>query len=161
MDDNKRILPNFLHRTYTQIINDTEHLDVSVVNTLLPGDLTGIYDEATKLILIDQRLISAQQRCTLAHELVHWEHADETCSGTLGSKIERHTRMETASKLIRPCEYALAENEYDGDTYAIACELDVTVQVIEDFRNYLAMVPAMTDRRQQAFCQSRRSTGGI
>jgi hypothetical protein len=37
MDDNRRILPDFLHRTYTQIINDTEHLDVSVVNTLLPG----------------------------------------------------------------------------------------------------------------------------
>jgi Zn-dependent peptidase ImmA (M78 family) len=154
MDDSTRILPDFLHRTYTQIINDTEHLDVSVVNALLPGDLTGIYDEAAKLILIDQRLISAQQRCTLAHELVHWEHADETCSGTLGSKIEHHTRMETASRLIRPREYALAENEYDGDTYAIACELDVTVQVIEDFRNYIETIPAITDCRQQALCQS-------
>ncbi|MFT8704689.1 ImmA/IrrE family metallo-endopeptidase [Bifidobacterium aquikefiricola] len=154
MDDNRRILPEFLHRTYTQIVNDTEHLGVSVVNTLLPGDLTGIYDEATKLILIDQRLISAQQRCTLAHELVHWEHADETCSGTLGSKIERHARVETALRLIRPREYAIAENEYDGDAYAIACELDVTVQVIEDFRNYIATIPAVADRRQQAFCQS-------
>lgn len=149
MADSMRILPDFLHRTYTQIINDTERLDVSVVNTLLPGDLTGIYDEAAKLILIDQRLISAQQRCTLAHELVHWEHADETCSGTLGSKLERHTRMETACKLIRPREYALAENEYDGDTYAIACELDVTVQVIEDFRNYLTTTSAVTDCRQR------------
>ena len=34
-------------------------------------------------------------------------------------------------------EYAIAERMYGADSYLIACELDVTVQVIEDYKNWL------------------------
>ena len=35
-------------------------------------------------------------------------------------------------------EYATAERLYDGDSYLIACELGVTVQVVEDYKSLLA-----------------------
>jgi Zn-dependent peptidase ImmA (M78 family) len=154
MGDRKRVLPALLHRTYAQILTDADNLDVSIVNAPLPDDITGIYDETARLILIDQRLISAQQRCTLVHELVHWEHADDTCQGSIGTRMERRTRRETASRLVDPCEYAIAESEYEGDTYAIACELDVTVQIIEDFRKSLGTVPVTRSRRRASFCRA-------
>ena len=37
-----------------------------------------------------------------------------------------------------PVEYATAERLYDGDSYLIACELGVTVQVVEDYKSLLA-----------------------
>lgn len=40
-------------------------------------------------------------------------------------------------RLINPHEYAIAERMYGADSYLIACELDVTVQVIEDYKNWL------------------------
>ena len=39
--------------------------------------------------------------------------------------------------LIDPAEYALAERMYDSNPYQIAAELNVTVQVIEDYKNWL------------------------
>lgn len=45
---------------------------------------------------------------------------------------------ETALWLVNPVEYATAERLYDGDSYLIACELGVTVQVIEDYKSLLA-----------------------
>ncbi|VUX34782.1 Uncharacterised protein [Bifidobacterium longum subsp. infantis] len=39
--------------------------------------------------------------------------------------------------LISPAEYALAERMYDSNPYQIAAELNVTVQVIEDYKNWL------------------------
>ena len=34
-------------------------------------------------------------------------------------------------------EYRLAEQIYDGDVYRMACELDVTVQVLRDYQALL------------------------
>ena len=45
---------------------------------------------------------------------------------------------ETALWLVDPIEYATAERLYDGDSYLIACELGVTVQVVEDYKSLLA-----------------------
>ena len=47
------------------------------------------------------------------------------------------TRRETALKLIDPLEYRTAEAMYEGDAYQIACELDVTLQVIQDYQQLL------------------------
>lgn len=38
-------------------------------------------------------------------------------------------------------EYRLAEQIYDGDVYRMACELDVTVQVLRDYQAMLAERP--------------------
>jgi len=44
---------------------------------------------------------------------------------------------ETALRLINPTEYAIAERMYEGDSYLIAQALDVTVQVVEDYKEML------------------------
>lgn len=62
---------------------------------------------------------------------------DTGCGTTYGVKAERRARRETALKLIDPIEYASAEELHEGDAYRIACELDVTLQVVEDYRRLL------------------------
>lgn len=90
-----------------------------------------------RLIILDESLPDFQRRCTLCHELVHARHHDTGCGTTYGVKAERRARRETALKLIDPIEYASAEELHEGDAYRIACELDVTLQVVEDYRRLL------------------------
>ena len=68
---------------------------------------------------------------------MHARHRDPGC-GAVGAKAERRTRRETALWLVNPTEYASAERLYEGDSYLIACELGVTVQVVEDYKSLLA-----------------------
>lgn len=99
--------------------------------------LDGIYCLATNTVLIDRRITYTRKRCALVHELVHWRHGDDTSNGCNGGKLEQRCRRETAILLIDPAEYALAERMYDSNPYQIAAELNVTVQVIEDYKNWL------------------------
>ena len=39
--------------------------------------------------------------------------------------------------LISPSEFAMAERMWDGDTWHMAAELDVTMQVLADYRQIL------------------------
>lgn len=75
--------------------------------------------------------------CTLCHELVHARYHDSGCSTTYGVKAERRARRETSPGLINPMEYVSAKALCEGDAYRIACELDVTLQVVEDYRRLL------------------------
>ena len=52
---------------------------------------------------------------------------------------------ETALWLVNPAEYASAERLYDGDPYLIACELGVTMQVVNDYRQILSDSPRSCD----------------
>ena len=123
--------------TYGQMRCYTDSLDVTISSALLPEGMTGFYDEATRTILIDRGLTYCQKRCTLVHELIHWQHADTTRAGVYGSRIENRARRETALKLVDPVEYQTAETIYEGDPYQIACELDVTLQIIQDYQRIL------------------------
>lgn len=123
--------------TYGQMRRYADTLNVTIGSALLPEGMTGFYDEATRTILIDRQLIYCQKRCTLVHELIHWQHADATRDGVYGSRLERRTRRETALKLVNPLEYQTAEAMYEGDPYQIACELDVTLQIIQDYQRIL------------------------
>lgn len=78
-----------------------------------------------------------QKRCALAHELMHWRRGDQTCSTCESCRQERRARRDTALALIDPVDYATAENVCDGDPSAIADELEVTKQVIDDWQNLL------------------------
>lgn len=98
----------------------------------LPSGMLGCYIEDLRTILIDRRIPYTAKRCTLVHELIHWLHADATCG-----RHEQRTRWETARRLIDPAEYALAEQVYDGDVYLMAEELNVTPQIINDYRQWL------------------------
>ena len=122
--------------TYGQMRMAVLGCDVTVASAILPGMMAGMYDEASRTILIDRRLTYRQKRCTLVHELMHWRHGDGECSWGQG-KAERRARRETALTLVSPIEYALAEQLYDGKPEPIAQELNVTRQVIEDYRMML------------------------
>jgi hypothetical protein len=74
--------------------------DLHVASAWLPGKLDGIYCLATNTVLIDRRITYTRKRCALVHELVHWQHGDDTSNGCLGGKNERRCRRETAMLLI-------------------------------------------------------------
>lgn len=101
------------------------------------GMTCGVYDEHMQAIAINRDMTYTQKRCTLVHELFHWLHGHEGCSGLYGSKNERLVLRETAMFLIDPVKCAVAESAYDGDLFNMSGELNVTVQVLEDYRRIL------------------------
>lgn len=119
------------------MIREASKLGVRIEERRLPGGLCGVYYELTKLIVLDESLPDFQRRCTLCHELIHARYHDSGCGTAYGVKAERRARRETALRLIDLVEYASAEMPCDGDAYRIACELDVTLQVVEDYRTRL------------------------
>ena len=96
------------------------------------GRTMGCYDNENHVILIDRRLTYTAKRCTLVHELLHWRHGDTGCSNN-SSKLERRARTQTALTLVNPAELALLERMYEYE-WQIADELNVTTQVLEDYR---------------------------
>lgn len=121
---------------YEDLLAEASRLGVKVRERELSPGRCGCYYEPARLIIIDETLPDFARRCTLAHELAHARHHDRGCDPN-GSKAERRARRETALRLINPAEYALAERMYDGNPYQMAAELNVTVQVIEDYKNWL------------------------
>lgn len=109
----------------------------------LPENVNGVYDERTRIIVIDPRLNERQKRCTLAHELFHWMHGDECRQTRYGGKAETHVRRETAILLVNPFDYIRSERMYEGEPFPMAVELNVTVAVLEDYRSALADTPAL------------------
>lgn len=51
---------------------------------------------------------------------------------------ERRARRESALFLVEPMRYGLLEQMYDGNSWNIAQELEVTQQVLGDFRQVMA-----------------------
>lgn len=99
------------------------------------GDgLCGFYFDRMRAVVIDGNMLEFQKRCTLCHELAHARYRDVNCRGVAETKTELRARRHTALRLIDQVEYASAENVYEGDVYLMACELDVTVQVINDYQ---------------------------
>lgn len=112
-----------------------------VIERPLPGTLCGLYDDATRTIYLHDRLNGRQRRCTLLHELIHAHYHDGPRTGPYGAREERRTRRLTASTLICMEAYRQAEALYEGDVYRMACELEVTVQVLRDYQSLLATAP--------------------
>ena len=121
----------------TDLLAQATTLGVHVRYRRLDAGLCGCYLDAGRLIVIDDTLSGPQRRCTLAHELAHARHGDRGCLTVGGGKAEARARRDTALQLIDPLAYASAEAMYEGDAWWIACELDVTVQVVEDYRMLL------------------------
>lgn len=126
-------LPISRAMTYGAMRRAISTLPVTVSSAILPDGLWGCYDATTGVILIDRRLTYTAKRCTLVHELLHWKYGDDGCSNDR-SRQERRTRTQTALLLIDPIELAALERMYDDDLWSIADELDVTTQVLEDYR---------------------------
>ena len=87
--------------------------------------------------LLADWLNQRQRRCTLCHELIHARHHDPGCGSQYGIKCERRCRRETALALISPVDYVMAETVYEGNTWMMAVELGVTIQVLNDYRQLL------------------------
>ncbi|KFI56549.1 ImmA/IrrE family metallo-endopeptidase [Bifidobacterium callitrichos] len=104
---------------------------LKVMSALLPDDLEGLYRFSTDVILIDRTMTYTRKRCTLVHELVHRAYGD------MGHCRELRCRIQTARRLIDERDYARAEFMYDGDPWLMADELNVTVDVINDYRIWL------------------------
>lgn len=112
-------------------------MGLSVVSRDLPRDICGLYDNQHGLILLADWLSQRQRRCTLCHELIHAKHHDSGCGTQYGLKCERRCRRETALALISPVDYGMAETVYEGNTWMMAVELGVTIQVLSDYRQLL------------------------
>ena len=121
---------------YEDLLAEALRLGVKVRERELSPGRCGCYYEPTRLIIIDETLPDFARRCKLAHELAHARHHDRGCDPN-GSKAERRARRETVLRLINPTEYAIAEQMYEGDSFLIAQALDVTVQVVEDYKELL------------------------
>ena len=121
---------------YEDLLAEALRLGVKVRERELSPGRCGCYYEPTRLIIIDETLPDFARRCTLAHELAHARHHDRGCDPN-GSKAERRARRETVLRLINPTEYAIAEQMYEGDSFLIAQALDVTVQLVEDYKELL------------------------
>lgn len=119
------------------MIREASTLGVRVEERRLPSGLCGFYYEPARLIVLDESMPDFQRRCTLCHELVHARYHDNGCGTPYGVKAERRARRQTALRLIDPVEYASAEALCEGDAYRIACELDVTLQVVRDYQDML------------------------
>lgn len=112
-------------------------MGLAVESTDLPRDICGLYDDRHGLILLADWLNQRQRRCTLCHELIHARHHDPGCGSQYGIKCERRCRRETALALISPVDYGMAETVYEGNTWMMAVELGVTIQVLNDYRQLL------------------------
>ena len=110
---------------------------LTVMSDLLPDKLAGVYIRSSDTIIIDRRISYTRKRCTLVHELVHRHYGDDTSQGPCSQYAEQRCRRETARLLIDEDDYKRAEAMYDGDIWLIAEELDVTVQVVEDYQMWL------------------------
>lgn len=133
-------LPIDRRMTYGAMRRAITCLPVTVSSAILPDGLWGCYDATTGVILIDRRLTYTAKRCTLVHELLHWQHGDDGCSNDR-SKQERRARTQTALLLIDPIELAALERIYDDDLWSIADELNVTMQVLADYQATLNTSP--------------------
>lgn len=134
--------PNNAKGTMSRITIDVleqqaEAMHVRILETDIPGTTCGLYCDRLNTICLADWLNDRQRLCTLCHELVHAKYRDLGCGTQFGVKCERRARRETALMLISPAEFAMSEELWDGDTWHMAAELDVTMQVLTDYRQIL------------------------
>lgn len=94
----------------------------------------GEYHWRDDRIILSLRLTRAQAASTLAHELGHQRFGDR-CSSPAA---ERRAWEYGAALLVRPGEYAAAEELVGHHASALALELGVTPKVIEAWRRWYA-----------------------
>lgn len=126
-------LPLFYNTPYNAMMATINKL-VPAVSTILDDPYCGVYDPTNNLILIDKRMSIAEKRSTLAHEFAHWHYGDNSLYETSG-KQERRARRTAALLLVNPEQYKQLEQEYEGCVYHIAKELEVTEELINDYKN--------------------------
>lgn len=135
--------PNNTKGTMSRITIDVlerqaEHMGLKVLESDIPGTTCGLYCDRLNTIWLADWLNDRQRLCTLCHELVHAKYRDLGCGTRFGVKCERRARRETALTLISRVEFAMAEEVYGENAWMMAAELDVTMQVLTDYRQILS-----------------------
>lgn len=120
--------------TLEELLDEATTLGLYVEERTLKEGLCGFYFDRARTVVIDGNMLEFQKRCTLCHELAHAKYRDANCKGASATKPELRARRHNALRLIDQIEYASAENMYEGEGYLMACELGVTLQVIDDYR---------------------------
>lgn len=110
---------------------------MGIVEDTLSGALCGWFDENERCVHVDERLSYRQRRCVLAHELWHAFFHHEPTVHVYACKDELRVRRLTARLLISDDQYAMVEAMFDAEPYAMAQELEVTLQVLLDFQRIL------------------------
>lgn len=121
-----------------QLTSQAHMMGVTIIECPLPSGVCGVYYDMTRTIYLHDKLNNRQQLCTLQHELIHAKYHDMGCGNLFDTMAERRAIRETALSLINPFEYANVEQIYEGNTWHIASELGVTMQVIHDYQQLLA-----------------------
>lgn len=115
---------------------------------LPPGERGRLYPELS-VILLDDRLGQAEQRCTLAHDLAHWILDHDTCTDRRSrARREREAEQFGARWLIDVDALARAQTWSSHDA-EIAEELWVDVSMLRARR-------ACLTEEEAAYLKSRR-----
>lgn len=100
------------------------------------GELT-----SSGLILVNQNRPAKMQRTAIAHECGHWVHGHDWTRDHDRPRDERQADLYAARLLITPTAYREAEQLVGTHVGALARELNVTVLLVELWRDaYLRQV---------------------
>ena len=124
-------------KTWTDLTSEAQRMGVLIEDRDFDDTQCGEYDPDTRTAFIDPTMSVEQRVCTLQHELIHARHFDDGLRLLSREKEECLTRKEAALALINPVEYMHAEELYEGEPYAMAQELRITVNVLQDYRHWL------------------------
>lgn len=120
-------------------------MGLEIVLSDLGEGLCGYYEHATETVYINERLSMRDRRCTLVHELIHWERGDQpTDNLSVHTAREVEVDHETARRLISFPQLMWAMT-YHGNGRAAADTLDVEPGI------YLSRLLAMTRLEQIIF----------
>lgn len=74
--------------------------DWTLQSALLPLDFVGITDFDDKTVTLDRRLLQAERRCTIAHEIEHIRRGPVPTDPVLAAREEEQIDTAVARKLI-------------------------------------------------------------
>jgi hypothetical protein len=124
--------------TIDALERQAEAMHVKVLEADMPGTTCGLYCDRLRTIWLVDWLNDRQRLCTLCHELVHASYRDVGRGTQFSRKCERRARRETALTLIDPLSYGVAESVWDANSWQMASDLGVTMQVLGDYQQILS-----------------------
>ena len=122
-------------------------LGVHVMTGVLTDARWGEYRDQERTIVMRHGLTERQQRCTLAHELVHAERREHLSDDrVLNARQERRADRLAAQRLIPWQDYVRACRAHGHQKAPVAVELGVTKHLLRAFERDLAEQPHLRAR---------------
>jgi len=96
---------------------------------------------SNRVILVNKRRVPSVQRMAIAHECGHWAYGHDWTRDHDRPRDERQADLYAARLLITPAAYREAEQIVGTHLGALARELNVTVRLVELWRDaYLRQI---------------------